>query len=329
MSIWDTIEPGQHRFPFAMKFPNVNFPPSVEEPNGFHIRYVWTAYLDAPSSHPGLRSSEYLTPYRPIICAPPSREWSYCETLYSKKSILAQVKVNLPQHVFSPDEEFDIELQIDCAARDMVVVGVSYILKKHHLGRVLLQTGTAHRSYTRHIMESKLAILGNERSVRIPVHLHIPSRLVSPSFTSQHLRVYYDIEFSIHFEQQGNLFKMPQTAPVTVPIGIANLPCDYLLRVQDLTAVQPYDQSKEAPIFFDPSLDEPPSRISDPWYSQTPALMSPPSPPPSYFSLSGTSNRSSHERVERRVHTSRMVRPGFHAELGDSIVLTNVMDEDW
>ncbi|KAG0172950.1 hypothetical protein DFQ30_009301 [Apophysomyces sp. BC1015] len=317
-----------------MKFPNVNFPPSAEDPAGFSIRYIWSAHLDAPSAHPGLRSTEYTIPYRPIICAPPPAEWSYCETLYSKKSPLAQVKANLPQQIFSPekrgiDEEFDVLLQIESVARDTVVTGVSYALKKHHQGRVLLQTGTAHMSHTRHIMESKLAILTNGGSVRIPIHFHIPTRLVSPSFTSRHLRVYYDIVFTIQFEQPSSIFKTSQTADVSVPIGIANLPNDYLLQIQDLTAVQSYNQSKEAPFFFDPSLNEPLSQAYDSYYPQTNNPTSPPSPPPSYFNLPEPPYLPSRERIERCVQTSRLIKPGFSAELGDPVAVTNVMDEDW
>jgi hypothetical protein len=57
----------------SIKFPNVNYPPSMEEPKGFSIRYSWTAQIDGPALQSGLKSREYLTPYRPIIVATPGK----------------------------------------------------------------------------------------------------------------------------------------------------------------------------------------------------------------------------------------------------------------
>lgn len=39
----------------------------MEEPAGFGIRYIWTAQVDGPGLQSGLKSREYVTPYRPII----------------------------------------------------------------------------------------------------------------------------------------------------------------------------------------------------------------------------------------------------------------------
>jgi hypothetical protein len=39
----------------------------MEEPAGFGIRYIWTAQADGPALQSGLKSREYITPYRPII----------------------------------------------------------------------------------------------------------------------------------------------------------------------------------------------------------------------------------------------------------------------
>lgn len=48
----------------------MNYPPSIEEPKGFHIRYIWTAQLIGAGLESGIKSSEYYTPYRPLlVCA--------------------------------------------------------------------------------------------------------------------------------------------------------------------------------------------------------------------------------------------------------------------
>lgn len=39
----------------------------MEEPAGFGIRYIWTAQADGPALQSGLKSREYITPYRPVI----------------------------------------------------------------------------------------------------------------------------------------------------------------------------------------------------------------------------------------------------------------------
>ncbi|KAI9253774.1 hypothetical protein BDA99DRAFT_162935 [Phascolomyces articulosus] len=70
---WDDLEAGHYEFPFALKFPNVNYPPSMEEPSGFAIRYIWTAQADGPALQSGTKSREYITPYRPIIISTPGK----------------------------------------------------------------------------------------------------------------------------------------------------------------------------------------------------------------------------------------------------------------
>lgn len=54
-----------------LQFPNVNYPPSVDDPPGFSIRYIWCAYADGPAGQINTMSKKRITPYRPIIAAPP------------------------------------------------------------------------------------------------------------------------------------------------------------------------------------------------------------------------------------------------------------------
>lgn len=82
----------------------MNFPPSTTDPVGFSINYIWSAHVDGPSYSPGIRSKEYVLPYRPIICAPAPKEWSFNQTLYGsdKKSPIANVTATLPRCAFCP-----------------------------------------------------------------------------------------------------------------------------------------------------------------------------------------------------------------------------------
>lgn len=89
------------------QFPNVNFPPSTDDPIGFSIQYIWSAHLDGPSYNPGMRSKDYSMPYRPIVCAPPTKEWTYNQTITNDKRVpIAHVAAIMPRGAFCPGKVF-------------------------------------------------------------------------------------------------------------------------------------------------------------------------------------------------------------------------------
>ncbi|CAO3612809.1 unnamed protein product [Mucor hiemalis] len=336
MSSWEVIEPGDHEFPFALKFPNVNFPPSTDDPVGFSIHYIWSAHVDGPSFNPGLRSKEYIMPYRPIICAPPTKEWSFTQTAYNtdKRTAIAAITATLPRKAFCPDEDVNMELNVDSIPKDLIVSGVSFVMNKCCTGQMQLQRGLARKSKSRKILSGTVAVAGNAGSVKIPVNFHVPTRLVSPSFQSRHVCVYYELAFTVQFTHGGILKSNPSTE-FTVPIGITNLPHNHLLHIPNLTSVQSYLHSKESPVFFDPCLDEPPTQSSIPselWGPLTAALTTPPiTSPPNYFSLSDLPQQFiQKDREEKVVFTSRLIRAGMAQELGDPIIIVSEnKDYEW
>ncbi|KAG2224772.1 hypothetical protein INT45_005296 [Circinella minor] len=352
IKIWETLEPGEHRFPFALKFPNVNFPPSIDDPTGFSIHYIWSAHLDGAGFQPGLRSREYVLPYRPIICAPPSQEWYVKETLYKsdKKTPMAHVTALLPQHAFCPDEPFHMNLHVESIPNGMIITGAMLSLKKHYEGRVVLQEGTAFKSSIRQILRSTLSVTGNDGNVSIPIQFQMPTRLVSPSFASKNIRVYYTLTIHIQSENVGrngliNTMKRPNnwSGQFSIPIAIANLPNDHLLRIPDLTSIQSYMRSKESPQFFDPSLEEPPLPNNHSFYSSTQGeergggegeeafmmMNTPPlQSPPNYFSLPSMPS-SNQERTEKVEFKSRGLKPGFSPAYGDLAIISDVIDDEW
>ncbi|KAI9474857.1 hypothetical protein BDB00DRAFT_879632 [Zychaea mexicana] len=332
---WDTLEPGEHCFPFALKFPNVNFPPSVDDPLGFSIHYIWSAHVDGAGFHPGLRSRDYVLPYRPIICAPPAQEWTVSETLYKsdKRVPMARVVAMLPQHVFCPDEPFQMHLHVECIPRDLIVVYAMISLEKHYEGKLQLQQGTAYKSASRNIFRSSLSVTGNDGTVSMPIRFQMPTRLVSPSFASKNIRVYYTLTFHIECESAGNALinsmKRPKwTGQFSIPMAIANLPNDHLLRIPELTSIQSYMHSNEPPMFFDPSMDEPLPLHNGYAHSETLMTTPPPQSPPNYFSLTSMPP-AQNERTEKMSFTSRLIRPGFAPELGDLATMAEVYDDDW
>lgn len=338
LNTWQTLEPGTHRFPFALKFCNVNFPPSVNEPTGCSIQYLWTAHVDGAAFQPSLRSKQYSTPFRPIICAPMPVPCALEDWLYKSdmRTPYAYVKVSLSQQVFCPVDWVDIQLEIRCLPSDMIISGLGYTFKKHHDGKLRVQQGTAYRKEESVIVsETSVGIPGNDGEARIPLHFRLPTRGVSPSFTSRHLRVYYSLVLHIECQQgTGRLLKKNNLhkADLIVPVAIANLQHDQMLQVPNLTAIQPYHTSDDVPMFFDPSLDEPPSTplltangtgaACMLQQNSTPPLQS----PPNYFSLHTLPPQlRKQKRVERVTHTSHT----FLGDNVDAVDIVDIFDDEW
>lgn len=229
-----------------------------------------------------------------------------------------------------------MELQIESIPENLVVSGVTFSLFKCASGQLQLQRGVARKNKRKKIISGTPSVPGNNGSVKIPVNFHIPTRLVSPSFQSRHIRVYYELLFNIQFvNHQGGLLKSSSVSvDFTVPIGITNLPNHHLLHIPDLTSIRSYTQCKEAPFFFDPSLDEPanPAEFQELWAPTTASLNTPPAiSPPNYFSLcSQPSQFMKQDREERVVFTSRLIKPGMASELGEPIaVFSENKDYTW
>ncbi|GAN00773.1 hypothetical protein MAM1_0002c00196 [Mucor ambiguus] len=334
---WDELEPGKYEFPFALKFPNVNYPPSMEEPKGFSIRYVWTAQVDGPALQSGLKSREYLTPYRPIIVSTPDRQWEYRKTLMrDKRNIAAEVIAKLVKQSYCPDEPFVMHLKIFLGQSDSRITSVGFKFRKHHEGKMLVQRGTAFREHIRVVLQGQIPVPGSDFKFEQDISFDVPTRLVSPSFISHHTRVYYDIQFQVTMEH-GGLFKSTHTSEFAIPITIANLPYDQLLRIPGLTSIEFYKTSKESPQFFDPTLEEPPEQSALPsellGSIQTALMTSTPrDEPPNYFSIPTLPSQLElrKERKERSVYLTRSVRgnaPG--AELTEAMVIPGLFDESW
>lgn len=250
-----------------------------------------------------------------------------------------------PYKRFSVDELFNMKLTITPVTSEIRLSSITYRLRKHHEGRMPLQKGMAYRDHIR-IPVSNPVILPTDITPQAPIvteiSFNIPTRLVSPSFASRHTRVRYDLHFLVNFEQGHTLFKSQHVTEFAVPLAIANLPNDQLLRIPDLTNIQWYTDSRECPFFFAPELEEPPAlpppssvfpgaSASD----LTGQLFTPATPigsPPSYFSLPGLAPQPQtrrRERQEKVIYTTRIIKSGSGAELGEALIVKGVTDEDW
>ncbi|KAI9019175.1 hypothetical protein CLU79DRAFT_705218 [Phycomyces nitens] len=331
---WDEIEPGHYMFPFALKFPNVNFPPSMDEPAGFWVRFIWTAQLDGPGLQSGIKSREYNTPYRPILVSPPDKEWIYRTTLMrDKKQAMCEVQAKIVRQAFCPDEPFSMNLHITTLHSDAKITALHYKFRKHHHGKLMLSSGTAFQQNTKIVMQGTIAITSNSpASITEDVFFSVPTRLVSPSFASRHTRVHYDILIAVTVDY-GGLFKVVHNADFAIPIVIANLPNDQLLRINELMAVKSYNDSLESPIFFDPELEEPPVYNRTNNGPLSPYMLGTPQneEPPNYFSITTLPQvEIPNERKERTVYTTRYSYGAYEAtDLPDATILPGVFDDGW
>lgn len=157
---FEELDAGRHEFPFSLRvrvcslascqegkptsllllclhfclhnqFPNVNYPPSIDDPPGFSIRFIWTAHVDGAGGQPGFSSKRYVTPYRPLIGSPPGmcsgnmpsifygefdwkahlstpdKEWVYRTTLNHDKKAhpLVQLQAKLKKQAYCPGKQ--------------------------------------------------------------------------------------------------------------------------------------------------------------------------------------------------------------------------------
>ncbi|KAI9253773.1 hypothetical protein BDA99DRAFT_518947 [Phascolomyces articulosus] len=261
-----------------------------------------------------------------------------------KKHAMAEVQAKLYKQSYCPDEPFEMQLNLTSLHADAKIVSIDYKFRKHHEGKMLVQQGTAFREHIRTVIHGNVPISGSSSSpISETVSFDVPTRLVSPSFTTRHTRVHYGLQFIVTVEQ-GHLFKNSHVMEFSIPLIIANLPNDHLLRIPDLTAIQNYRESKECPIFFEAGLEEPPEPQglpSDLLGPLTAALI--PSPPqqqnehnneepPSYFSLPNLPPQLElrKERKERTVYLTRPAKGAYHAgELMEAVIIPGLFDEDW
>ena len=229
-----------------------------------------------------------------------------------------------------------MHLKISPYQSDSRITGVTFKFRKHHEGRMLVQRGTATREHVRTVLQAQLPVTGSSHHINQDVSFDVPTRLVSPSFISHHTRVFYDIQFLISIEH-GGLFKSSSVVDFAIPITIANLPADQLLRIPGLTSIAMYRNSKECPQFFEATLEEPPEQSALPselMGSIQAALMTstPREEPPNYFSIPTIPPQLElkKERKERSVYLTRSARGGVSgADIMEATVINGLFDEGW
>ncbi|CAG8779362.1 27484_t:CDS:2, partial [Racocetra persica] len=264
------LTPGVYRFEFALKLPAINFPPSIEGPKGFSIRYVWQAVIEGAGGT-FIEGPEVVTPFVPIYFAPPAQEWTYKETLRNENKILMHIEAILPKHVFAPGEEFNFTLHITNHSAGRITY-TQCSLRKHYEGP--LDKDIICDKHERSLASTEgrcdIPVMQRSQTGKIEFSLTIPKKHhhVPPTYTGRHLRVYYTLRCVIQVES-GKFITNMQFYEITIPVSVTSFPHPKGL----VNSFPPYSESRARPYFFDPKQDFPPDHPESIRFSYS-ALMS-------------------------------------------------------
>ncbi|KAF9126104.1 hypothetical protein BGW39_006862 [Mortierella sp. 14UC] len=202
---WQEVAPGSHTFPFALKVPNVNFPPCIPGLDGFSIRYVWKAHVESPFD-PSLSSEEVLCQFMPNVLAPKPLEWTYREvvgavvtkstTQVNKPPTGIDVSIKMHQQVYVPGDPLSMATTLVNNGQGKVVA-IDVVLRR-------TIKGTVPTSYANLYNQAQIEIMTKtvECKVRpgetgqVDILTTIPplgKHFSIPTFESNFLKVYYEL----------------------------------------------------------------------------------------------------------------------------------------
>ncbi|KAI9318092.1 hypothetical protein BX666DRAFT_1934709 [Dichotomocladium elegans] len=263
-SPWEELGVGDHEFPFEMKFPNVNYPPSIADPPGFAVHYIWTAHVDGPAGQADLNSRKYITPYRPIVVSTPDKEWVFRavltrDTSHKKQIQIAQVQARLNRQCYCPGQLLEIQLSATSLQPNHKIVQIRCYFRQHHQGRLATQRGLATSMRTHELYGTSLIEIQSEDE-----HAHfqsttkiyasrftVPTLNVSPTFASRHIRTTYDLLLQVTCEETQFLKRTNTTeSELTIPVQLATMANGEAPSGIDLSQIEHYTKSKMMPIFL-------------------------------------------------------------------------------
>ncbi|KAF9173869.1 hypothetical protein BGX20_001790 [Mortierella sp. AD010] len=266
LSNWKEIAPGSYTYPFALKVPNVNFPPCIPSLDGFSIRYVWTAHVEGPFES-SLSSEEVLCQFMPYVLAPKPMEWTYHDTVacaLSKNSTHQLQKavsgialdIKMHQQIYVPGDPLSMVTTLVNNTQNKIV-GIDVILRR-------TVKGIFATSYANLSNQAQVEIMAKsvECKVRpgetgqVDILTTIPPMGKSysiPTFESNFLKVYYELLCVIRVKR--SVFSGGDTSYTSaIPIPIATHNIDNPI----ITGRTPrWTKSRLQPYFFDPSWSDP------------------------------------------------------------------------
>ncbi|KAF9358156.1 hypothetical protein BGX26_002373 [Mortierella sp. AD094] len=285
LSNWEEIAPGSYTYPFALKVPNVNFPPCIPSLDGFSIRYVWTVHVDGPFES-SLSSEEVLCQFMPNVLAPKPMEWTYHDTVacaipknsthqLQKAASGIALDIKMHQQIYVPGDPLSMVTTLVNNTQNKIV-GIDVILRR-------TVKGIFSTSYANLSNQAQVEIMAKsvECKVRpgetgqIDILTTIPPMGKSysiPTFESNFLKVYYELLCVVRVKR--SVFSGGDTSyNCAIPIPIATHNIDNPI----ITGRTPrWTKSRLQPYFYDPSWSDPvgdlPESVAK--ESTTPAVVS-------------------------------------------------------
>ncbi|KAG9070824.1 hypothetical protein KI688_008365 [Linnemannia hyalina] len=202
---WQEIAPGSYTFPFALKVPNVNFPPCIPGLDGFSIRYVWKAHVESPFE-PSLSSEEVLCQFMPNVLAPKPQEWTYREvvgavmskstTQVNKPPTGIDVSIKMHQQVYVPGDPLSMAMTLVNNGQGKVAA-IDMVLRRTIKGTVSTSYANLSNQSQTHIMTKTVECkVRSGETGQVDILTTIPplGKYYSiPTFESNFLKVYYEL----------------------------------------------------------------------------------------------------------------------------------------
>ncbi|KAI8375250.1 hypothetical protein EDC96DRAFT_605249 [Choanephora cucurbitarum] len=248
------LSDGSHMYLFAIRLPQVNYPPSMHISQfGHHVRYTLQGVIDLASEGP---HSTALLPiiYLPLVTASSTSPLSKKTQVFEKEKTMIEMTAELIKPAYCPGDLCTVKLTTKNRS-DSKITQVQ--LQLNAVATTLVQTSTVHKHHSL-VTETFYVSIQKQSEHHDVFQFHIPSDLV-PTFTNK-LGRYIDIAYEIVLTIPLQLAtEHSLTNTITLPVLIATVPPDYPVAI-DLH--EPLED--ELPVFI-PNIESPlPSPLTYP-----------------------------------------------------------------
>ncbi|KAF9936183.1 hypothetical protein BGZ67_002620 [Mortierella alpina] len=281
---WQEIAPGSYTFPFALKVPNVNFPPCIPGVEGFSIRYVWTAQVDGPFEA-SLASEEVVCQFMPNVLAPKPMEWTYNDTVGAsvpkgsthqlhKPPMGIALSIKMLQQIYVPGDPLSMATTVVNNSPNKVA-GIDVILRRTVKGTVATSyANLSHQNEVEIMTESVECKVRPGETGQADILTTIPpmSKFYSvPTFESNFLKVYYELLCVVRVKR--SVFAGGDTSyQCAIPVPIATHNIDNPI----ISGRTPrWTKSRMQPYFFDHLWSDPVGDLPSSWSSATTSTAAP------------------------------------------------------
>ncbi|KAL0142095.1 hypothetical protein V8B55DRAFT_1494884 [Mucor lusitanicus] len=252
---------GSHMYLFAIRLPQVNYPPSMHDSHfGHRIGYTLQGVID-------LESEPHFTATVPILYLPlvtTNLPTSKMTQVFEKENKKIQVTAELIKPAYCPGDLCTVQLQ-----------AVATTLNPNH-SAATLENEHIHKQYTILSESFYVSIAKQARDHQDIFKFQIPSNLV-PTFTNKmgkYIDIAYRVEIALPSQSSaGGIFNSQQqlvTNTIVLPITIATVPPSYPIQIE----IHESTSNDELPTFI-PNIESPlPSPVhypADRAYSVSPS----------------------------------------------------------